>query len=127
MNKCLCFILTHGNLASELDAVLQKLMPSEVPFFAYSNTSQTIENIVNDMEKIYSGEQPENVALFIDLLGGSCWHAAMGFKKNHNKAAIITGVNIPALISFNTNFNRMNWDDLLEKVQEDARKAIKIV
>ena len=127
MKNYLGFILTHGDLAYSLKNVMAKLMPFEIPFHTYSNNEMALEYIVNDMEKNYIKTRPEKVIIFIDLMGGSCWHAAMGFKKNHSDCAIVTGANIPGLVSFATNFSRLEWPELLIKIEEDARKAIKVV
>ena len=127
MKNYLGFILTHGDLAEELKQSAQKLMPLYFPIFAFSNKILTMENILLEMEKQFAQYNPERVVLFVDLLGGSCWHAAMNFKKKYPQVAVITGVNIPSLISFNTNFERLDWADLLQKVEEDSKKAIKVL
>ena len=65
--------------------------------------------------------------LFVDLVGGSCWRAALNIKKDRENIAVIAGINIPGLVSFSSNLDRMDWQELLEKVEQDAIKAIKIV
>lgn len=127
MKNYIGFILTHGELALSLKSVLNKLMPIEIPFHTYSNNERTLEYITQDMEKIFTKTHPEKAIIFIDLMGGSCWHAAMDFKRNHPDCAIVTGVNIPGLVSFSINYSRLEWPDLLKKIEEDARKAIKVV
>lgn len=126
MKNYLVCIISHGDLADELYKVAQNLIPLTIPFFVYSNKKVTLEEIVKDIEKRIKKINPSNIAIFIDLMGGSCWHAAMRLKKNQEKVSIITGANVPALISFATNFERMDWANLLEKIQTDAQKAIRV-
>ncbi len=119
--------MTHGNLAEELYKVSQKFLPVPIPTFVYSNQKDSIEKIVDDAFIKINEQNPEKIIIFIDLLGGSCWHAAMSIKKTYENTAIVTGVNIPALVSFSTNFDRMDWVALLNKIDEDSKKAIRVV
>lgn len=127
MNKTLGFIITHGNLAEELNIVAQKLLPNPIKVLAFSNQKDTIEKIRQDALSIINNHKPEKLIVFVDLLGGSCWHAAMGLKKEFENTFIFTGVNIPMLISFSANYARMDWDDLLVKIEEDSKKAIRVI
>ena len=121
------FIITHGNLADELNKVSQKFLPVTFPTFVYSNQKDSIEKIIEECSSKINEHKPDKIIVFVDLLGGSCWHAAMGLKNIYNNTSILTGVNIPALISFATNFNRMDWEALIIKTEEDSKKAIRVI
>ncbi len=125
--KLISFLITHGNLAEELNIVAQKFLPVAIPTFVFSNQTNSIEKIVENASLEINEHLPDRIIVFVDLLGGSCWHAAMAIKKKHENTSIVTGVNIPALISFATNFNRMGWDELLIKIEEDSKKAIRVI
>ncbi|KAA3613597.1 MAG: hypothetical protein D8M58_17090 [Calditrichaeota bacterium] len=127
MKEILSFIITHGNLADELNKVSQKFLPTEVSTYTYSNQKDSIEKIVSDTSEIIIESKADNIIIFVDLMGGSCWHAAMTLKKNFEKVSIITGVNIPSLVSFSTNFNKLEWSDLIEKIEVDSKKAIRAI
>jgi len=127
MRNYVCVIITHGNLAAELNNVAQKFFPLDIPVLTYSNQQLAIDVIVLDINQQLEKYKPEKIILFVDLLGGSCWQAAMLIKKNHENCAIITGINIPVLVSFATNVERLEWPQLLNKLEEDAKKAIKVV
>jgi len=127
MKEIISFIITHGNLAEELNKVSQIFLPAAFPTFVYSNQKDSIEKIVEDCSSKINEHNPDKIIVFVDLLGGSCWHAAMSIKKGFDNTSIITGVNIPALISFSTNYNRMNWEELLVKIEDDSKKAIRVI
>lgn len=127
MNNMLRLIITHGNLADELHKVSHKFLPVPIPTFIYTNQKDSIEKIIGDASLKIKEHNPERIIVFVDLLGGSCWHAAMRLKKKYDYTSIITGVNIAALISFSTNYNRMNWEDLIKKIEEDSKKAIRAI
>jgi len=126
MKNYLVCIISHGDLSDELYNVTQNLIPLKVPVLTYSNKKIELEEIVRDIEKEIKKITPSHVLIFIDLMGGSCWHAAMRLKKNQANISIITGVNVPVLVSFATNFHRLDWTDLIEKIETDGKKAIKV-
>ena len=127
MKKYACFIITHGNLAFELNEVAQEFLPLEIPIYLYSNKKDSIETIVSNAGKRIKESNPEKVIVFVDLVGGSCWHAAVNLKRNHDNISIIGGVNLPAIVSLATNIDRLEWSELVTKLEEDAVKAIKVI
>ena len=127
MKNYLSVIITHANLAAELKEASQKLLPSDIPILTYSNQKQDIDDIVSDVIGKIKEFNPEKMVIFVDLVGGSCWRAAMCIKKGRQNVAVLAGINIPGLVSFATNVDRLDWPELLEKIEQDAIKAIKIV
>lgn len=127
MKNYISFIIAHGNLADELDKVAHNFLPADVPVWTYSNYTMTIENIVKEITIKIDQKKPDNVIVFVDLMGGSCWHAAMNLKKKYENLAIITGINIAALVSFASNIEKLEWNALIDKIEEDGKKAIRTV
>jgi len=127
MKNYACIILTHGDLAFQLNEVAQKFIPFEIPVYLYSNKKDSIETIVQDVVVELRKTRPEQVIIFVDLVGGSCWRAAAGIKKEYEHVSLLGGVNLPALVSLATNVNRLDWPQLLAKIEEDAVKAIKVI
>ena len=127
MKNYLSIIITHANLAAEFKEASQKLLPLDIPVLTYSNQKKDIDDIVTEAIGQIEKLQPEKTVIFVDLVGGSCWRAALNIKKDRENIAVIAGINIPGLVSFSTNLDRMNWQELLEKVEQDAIKAIKIL
>ncbi len=127
MKNYLSIIITHANLAAELNVALQKLMPTEIPVLTYSNQTQDIDDIVGEVQEEIDKLNPEKAVIFVDLVGGSCWRAALCIKKDRENIAVLAGINIPGLVSFATNVDRLGWSELLEKIEQDAIKAIRIL
>jgi len=127
MKNYVCLILSHGDFAFELNAVAQKLLPLDIPVYLYSNKKDSIEKIVEDAGEKIKEHHPQRIIIFVDLVGRSCWHAAMAIKRNHENVTLFGGMNLPALISLATNINRLDWPELLTKIQGDAVKAIKVI
>jgi len=127
MKNYICLIITHGDLANELNQVAQKFLHFDIPVYLYSNKKDSIETIIEDAGRKIEQTHPEKIIVFVDLVGGSCWHAAAGIKRLYENVACIGGVNMPALVSLATNIERLDWPQLLAKVEEDARKGIKVI
>lgn len=119
-------IITHGNLARELLDTANKLLPQPLRADIYSNQTLQIDDIVNDV--LLNFKRQENKALFVftDFRGGSCWQAAYRIKHEVPSTTIISGINIPMLISFGANMDSLQGDALIQKITEDAIKSIQI-
>ena len=117
MSNYLSFIITHGTLAKEINNVAQNFIKTDLPVYTYSNAKDSIENIIEKIEQKVLQHKPDKIIIFVDLMGGSCWQAAMRVKKNQADIAILSGINIPALVSFASNYKRLSWDELIEKIK----------
>ena len=117
-------LFTHGNLACALKSVSEKLGVLTTNFYCFSNQEKSIEKIEEEIYLLIENTTPKNILIFIDLVGGSCWVSANRLKRENNNIDIIGGVNVPMLVSFFTNSQRMDWNSLLEKVISDGKKGI---
>jgi len=126
MSKRIYFtaIITHGDLSKSLDQVTNHLIVSSTKIYNFSNKKLTLEQIENEIAKERERLQPEKSVLFVDLVGGSCWILANRIKQNSPDIAVIGGVNMPMLISYHLNYNRLGWNELLDKIVSDANKGI---
>lgn len=123
-NNYFSAIITHGNLAGCLKRVTNHLIVPSTQFFFYSNKHLTLEEIEHKIEDKRKKIKPEKTIFFIDLVGGSCWLLANRIKKASTDIAVIGGVNVPMLVSYQIHYNQMGWNDLLGKIVDDAKKGI---
>ena len=123
-NSALSFIITHGNLAKTLSDVSNLLTTPIVESYTYSNSEKSLEELSDEISEIIDLKQPENLIFFVDLMGGSCWMLINRLKRKYPHAQLLSGVNIPMLVSFQINYNHLTWQDLLEKIIADGKKGI---
>lgn len=70
-------------------------------------------------------EGSEGVLILTDLFGSTPTNASLSLIQNNLKTVqILTGVNLPMLISALSNRNKMNLNELAEKVLADGKKGI---
>jgi len=117
-------IITHGTLACSIRKAAEHLThpPSEV--YCYSNQEAVLEEIEASIIKLAAEKNPDKIIIFVDMFGGSCWIAANRIKCKVENTSIISGVNIPMLVSYYINYERLDWEALLEKIVLDAKKGI---
>ncbi len=120
----LSFVITHGSLACCIRDVTEKLIVLSTDLLCYSNNEWTLEKIESDIQELIKERKPDKVLIFTDLVGGSCWLSANRIKKADQNIAVIGGVNVPMLVSYFINYERLGWIDLLEKISMDAIKGI---
>ena len=122
--KYLSFVITHGSLACSIKEVAEQLIKPATELRCYSNSVQVLEEIEKDILGQIEREKPEKVAVFVDLVGGSCWIAANRIKQGREQIAVIGGVNVPMLVSYFINYERLEWPELLNKITADAQKGV---
>ncbi len=122
--KYLSFVITHGSLACSIKDVAEKLIKPKTELRCYSNSVQVLEEIEEEIQKQIKAENPDKVAIFVDLVGGSCWISANRIKRDNEHIAVLGGLNVPMLVSYFMNYERLEWQALLEKVTADAQKGI---
>jgi len=120
----LSFVITHGSLACCIRDVAEKLIVPATELLCYSNTECTLEKIESDIQSQIEENKPDRVLIFTDLVGGSCWISANRIKKSDENIAIIGGVNVPMLVSYFVNYERLEWTALIEKISADAIKGV---
>lgn len=64
------------------------------------------------------------VLLAVDLKGGSTWHAACKIAHTQEHVAVISGINLPILLSFFTKRNDESLDQLVDKLVAVGKQGI---
>jgi mannose/fructose-specific phosphotransferase system component IIA len=125
MNKnYLNLVITHGDLAETLIRVVEKLVTPATPFWAFSNQELSSEELAKAIQLKIDEIQPERIVIFVDLVGGSCWTIGNRLKQTVTNLTVIGGVNVPMLVSYHINFNRLDDELLFQKIIQDAQKGI---
>jgi len=117
-------IITHGALACSIRKAAEHLTSPPSDVYCYSNQETVLEEIEASILKLTAEKKPEKSVIFVDLFGGSCWIAANRIKHLNENTTVISGVNIPMLVSYFINYQRLDWDALMEKIVLGAKKGI---
>jgi mannose/fructose-specific phosphotransferase system component IIA len=123
-NKLLTFLVTHENLSESLLRTIQKILGPQKEVFTFSNKSESIPILAKQISEIISKHSDHSVVFFTDLKGGSCWILAQMIKKEYPKMVIISGVNLPMLVTYFNNKDTLTVNELAEKSAEDGCRGI---
>lgn len=117
-------IVTHGQLGSGLLQSAQSIVGPqdciEVVSITPHDSLTEIRSKCADMFERLSGDK--GVMILTDILGGTSCNASLPLIKK--KAVVMTGVNLPMLLSALIHRKHCGLNDLAHKVLEDGRKSL---
>jgi len=118
-------IIAHKSLADSLIQTVQAILGHHEDLVAFSNEKITTEEAMNRLQEIISAAgEPGEVLFMADLRGGNCWTIARLFTRNKSNYFVISGVNLPMVLSFLTKKNQLSATDLVEAVEKDGHRGI---
>ncbi len=121
----LALLVTHGNLASGLKDAVEQMLGQQEGFLTLSNTGLAGKDLIGNINQILAEQKHPATVLFTDIYGGSCWRSSRFVASQNPKVALVTGVNLPMLLTFFTNRNKLDFDQLLAKVVQMGEEGIK--
>lgn len=126
-NSFVAFIIGHSEFAESLKTTVEKITGQQPNLFAYSNKAESLSNIYKKIRERISKFESDKKYIFVDLMGGSCWSLASMVAREYPEIIIISGVNLPMVISLIINHHELDTDHLTNKILEDSKKSIQIL
>lgn len=120
-------VVTHGNLSHELLATAKMVFGAFSNCYAISNSSVSTEALIDEMEKIVAASNEQRMIVFVDFYGGSCGYACLKFQQHHPAVPIISGVNLPIILSFLNKRNEVPFETLIGELIARGQDSIRIV
>ncbi|NOZ61937.1 MAG: PTS sugar transporter subunit IIA [Calditrichaeota bacterium] len=118
-------IVTHGPMAQPLIAAAETILGKADNIRALSTTPFSLKEIVSEVEKIIEKEAwDDGVLVMASLRGGSCWNAAVLIANKKSNVQVVSGVNLPMVISFLSKRNSLSLSELAETVYHDGVRGI---
>ena len=119
-------LLTHGKLCDSIYHTATLLFGEQPNVHLISSANLAPQEIQNRIIEITS--QPEccehGVLIAVDLKGGSTWNVACKTAHENQHVAIISGVNLPILLSFFNKRESGNLDEVVDGLVEAGKKGI---
>ncbi len=121
-------ILTHGAFGEDLLKTACGIMHETEKIGALNLSRRsdfaTLRKKVSDMISQIKAEN--GVLVLIDAYGGTSYNTTLPLMSEHT-ISLVTGVNLPMVLSALTNRHRMPLEALAKKVSEDAKKTISVL
>lgn len=120
-------IIAHADLADALITTVNQIAGSQENLVALSNTYLSAAELERKIRELLEDGIP--TVIFTDFWGGSAFAAARSVVneyrlENKTPCAVITGVNLPMLISFVTKRQSYDFFEFVEVLREDGHRGI---
>lgn len=120
-------IISHATLAEALISTVEQIAGRQENLLALSNTGIGNEELESDLGRLLDDGQ--STVIFVDFYGGSTYAVTRTIVYSYDssqkaKCAVVTGFNLPMLISFVTKRKNLSFDDLVETIRLDGHRGI---
>ncbi len=113
-------IVTHGELGGELIRTIEAILGPQEGVACLSNAGASLDGLSERIRAELAAGQP--LVVFVDLMGGSCGHACRGLPGPATR--VVSGVNLPMLLDFFINRERVAFEPLVERITAKGREGI---
>jgi PTS system mannose-specific IIA component len=118
-------IVTHADLGQALVRAAEKVVGTIEEVTLLSNDGLSREALEDAIERHVQGWTGGGI-LLTDFWGGSCHTCGASAARRHGDLAIVTGVNLPLLLDYLHNRDRLGVADLAERLQQKGRDSIRV-
>jgi len=116
-------IVTHSDIGSELLKAAESIVGPLEHLAALSSKDVGFDSLCR---QIQNAIHPDNdTVIMVDYFGGSAHIAARALRKLKTQQTIISGVNLPMLLSFITKREQLTYPKLVEVIRTDAIRGIR--
>lgn len=118
-------VIAHQSLAREMVAAAEGIAGGQEKLVALSNDGLSLDALKKAVAAVLEEEDfSEGVFLFVDMIGGSPWRAAM--ERVGPRACVLSGVSLSMLLSF---LQKRKGDPAFEElgsvIEHDGKRGIK--
>lgn len=119
-------LATHGNLSFEFKKTLELIIGQVDNVSCFGMTKdKSSETGKKELSKMIGSYDESNLIILTDLFGGSSSNICMELLLQGHKFKLLTGLNLPMLLSIVTSDNdEISVEELIEKVTNSAIKGV---
>lgn len=114
-------LVTHGSLGQSLNEAAVSVLGPQSGVTVLSNSGLSLEQIQERVQAVLTNDP---TLIMVDLCGGSPFMACCSLTGLPSQCAVVSGVNLPMLLSFLTKRDHLTLTDLAETVARDAMRGI---
>ncbi|GAB4184662.1 MAG: PTS sugar transporter subunit IIA [Calditrichia bacterium] len=117
-------VITHKNLGHSLLEALVAITGNRDYLDAISNENMSLDSLIDSIEQKVTviGDHP--VYLMVEFKGGSPYLASRKVAMKHKNVYLLSGVNLPMLISFVMKKDMYSEKELFDILKNDAFRGI---
>ena len=116
-------LVGHSDICAALLKALESIAGSYDHIVPISNEGLSTPEITEIIRDAAREAGNEGMVIFVDVFGGSCWRAAKTAQISN--AGIVTGVNLPMLLSFVNKRMTLDLAELVTAMEQDGKRGIR--
>lgn len=116
-------LASHGEFAQGLKQTATMIIGDSVPIHALSAFRDEDESILVQIKKLLATIDIEETYILTDILGGSVNNDMLTIIKKYEGLQLITGMNLPLVISIAT-YNGKIGESELEKLIKESQQSV---
>lgn len=120
-------VVTHGRLAEELVRTAELIVGPGSGLHAVSGSDLCDEEVIGGIRGIVAGREGAPVLVFVDYFGGSCCINSVRAVEGEEGVKVLSGVNLPVLLSFATKRGTMPFEELVDHLVRRGRESVKVI
>ncbi len=122
-------IIAHGSLGRALIEAVQVIMGTDDGLYDISVENMSAKQIYDRLASIVKVPQSDKdgVVVMACLRGGSSWNVASAVAEGKKYVRVISGANLPMILTFLTKRNFCSMDQLLSEMRNEAVKGIALL
>jgi mannose/fructose-specific phosphotransferase system component IIA len=118
-------IVTHADLAQGLVHAAERVVGPVEDVTLLSNEGLSRDDLEDAIESRVQGWLHGGL-LLTDFWGGSCHTCGASAVRRHGEVVIVTGINLPLLLDYLHNRDRLGVNELAERLQQKGRDSIRV-
>lgn len=119
-------LVTHAGLARELLAAAEMIVgPVEMAEAVGIQAGDPVDSIRTGIEEAIGKVSSEGVIIMTDMFGGTPSNMSLSFLED-NRVEVMTGVNLPMLIKFFSDRDKVNISELAAQLKACGRESISV-
>ncbi len=115
-------IICHGKLAFELVQAAERILGNVDQVLTFSNDQLSPQSLYSEVANTLQPQ--EEIVIMVDLRGGNCWRIGKMIEQEFPQARVISGVNLPMVISFATKRDQLPFEELVTTIERDGHRGI---
>jgi PTS system mannose-specific IIA component len=116
-------VVTHSGIGQELLKAAESIVGPQENLTALSSKDVGFDSLCR---QIHDAIPPDRDAIImVDYFGGSAHIAARALRKLKRQTTVVSGVNLPMLLSFVTKREQFSYPELVEVIRTDAIRGIR--
>ena len=116
-------LVTHHGIGQELVKAAESIVGPQERLTVLSNQNASYDSLCRQIQAVLPADQ--DTVIMVDYFGGSAHLAVRSLCMSNTQWTLVSGVNLPMLLSFITKRDQLPFSELVEVIRTDAVRGIR--